>query len=106
MKRSFSLVYDSCIGCVNWSTVGCVLIAQRSSDCLTLERLPRTLRGRMPSCWVPCNPQGVEDSFGTQHDGIRPLKATESPSPGGTILTCFKFFSLLLSSDLLAFLES
>ena len=106
MKRSFSLVYDSCIGCVNWSTVGCVLIAQRSSDCLTLERLPRTSRDRMHVCWVPCNPQGVEDSFGTQHTCIRSLKAAESPMSRRYHFDVVQIFSLLLASILLAFLES
>ncbi len=106
MKRSISLVYDSCVVCVNWSTIGCVLTAQRSSDSLTLERLPRISRGRMDVCWVPCNPQGVEDSFGTQHTSIRPLRATESPMPRRYHFDVFQFFSLLLASDLLAFFES
>eukprot|EP00984_Skeletonema_dohrnii_P000543 scaffold174_cov78-Skeletonema_dohrnii-CCMP3373.AAC.2 len=50
----------------------------KASDCLTLERLPRTLRGRMDAYSVPFDSQGVEDSNACLYASIQPFIAIES----------------------------
>jgi hypothetical protein len=76
------------------------------NDCLTLERLPRTLGGRMDAYRCSFDSQGVEDSSAYLYASIRPLRVLESTTPIRHQFSLFLIFLPHLTSVYLTFLES